>query len=450
MRKSTVFFLGLFLPFTALAETYYIDSGSRFRELCPDLKPGDEVVWKNGTYTDHRLVFKANGTAEKPIVLRAETPGGVTIQGLCGFRIWGSHLKVSGFVVKNIAYKDAKDHTPVINFWPESTDCVASDILIDGSSYEPNPEVNRKWVQVAGLRNEVSHCSFIDDKCFGVVLECFPGKLPTGVEPGTPICHKILNNKFVRHQTYFDTDGKSTINGQEIIRIGTSPVSHCHAHCLVQGNWFYECYGERCELVSNKSCFNEYKDNLFEGSIGALVLRHGTDCKVLGNLFIQSKEHPAKNVGGIRVIGPNHLVKDNIMVGMNGRGYYAAMCVMRADSDESLTSGYLPVRNVDIEHNFFIDCRFAIYLNYGNDKTDAEPDDVRFRNNTFICTSNKQHIVYCHFPMQSDGLTWKKNYISPAGLFYQYEFKPDIKKQPELPDHESIAAERRKNAGVRF
>ena len=44
--------------------------------------PGDVIILENGIYTsDERIDFVGNGTADNPIIFRAETPGGVKFTG---------------------------------------------------------------------------------------------------------------------------------------------------------------------------------------------------------------------------------------------------------------------------------------------------------------------------------------------------------------------------------
>ena len=61
------------------------------------VKPGDEIVFANGTYSDFRLNFKANGTEAAPIILRAESPGQVVFRGRSQLFIDGNYLVVAGF-----------------------------------------------------------------------------------------------------------------------------------------------------------------------------------------------------------------------------------------------------------------------------------------------------------------------------------------------------------------
>jgi poly(beta-D-mannuronate) lyase len=63
--------------------------------------PGDSVVLANGVWRDFEIVFTGEGTAAKPITLRAQTAGKVVISGKSNLRIGGRHLVVSGLTFKD-------------------------------------------------------------------------------------------------------------------------------------------------------------------------------------------------------------------------------------------------------------------------------------------------------------------------------------------------------------
>jgi hypothetical protein len=78
------FYTGIFIAQT----TYNIDDPEDLRNVI--YQPGDVIILKDGTYdTDERLRFLGSGTADNPVVFRAETPGGVTFTG-------GARLTIGG------------------------------------------------------------------------------------------------------------------------------------------------------------------------------------------------------------------------------------------------------------------------------------------------------------------------------------------------------------------
>jgi poly(beta-D-mannuronate) lyase len=55
----------------------------------------------DGDWKDQAVVFSARGTADKPITLRAATPGKAILTGKSSLLIDGQHLVVSGLFLKD-------------------------------------------------------------------------------------------------------------------------------------------------------------------------------------------------------------------------------------------------------------------------------------------------------------------------------------------------------------
>ena len=87
----------------AFAAEYKVASADDIARLADALKPGDVLVMDDGIWTDQTITFKGKGTAEKPITLRAKTPGKVIFTGDTSLVIDGEYLVVSG-----LSLKDAK------------------------------------------------------------------------------------------------------------------------------------------------------------------------------------------------------------------------------------------------------------------------------------------------------------------------------------------------------
>jgi len=70
---------------------------------------GTEIIIKNGSYTTAGQITVNNiqGTVAEPIIIRAETIGGVTISGKDGFVLQGTtkYVIIKGFVFKHEAYR---------------------------------------------------------------------------------------------------------------------------------------------------------------------------------------------------------------------------------------------------------------------------------------------------------------------------------------------------------
>ena len=409
-----------------------IESVEQFNAACKASKPGDVLVWKDGEYKDVALKLAAIGTADAPITLKAQTPGKVVFTGLSSIKLQGTYLAAEGFAFKKL---DTSVKNPILTCAKGSSHCRLSDILIDGTGSKVS-DIDTKWVNLYGHHHEVSHCTFIDKRNMGCLFVVW-------MEDGIVPAHTIKDNYFTRPYTHYDDAGKAR-NGQEALRIGTSDFSMNDASCVVTGNHFYRCHGERAEIISSKSCKNLYEGNLFEEGEGSLTLRHGNDCVVRGNYFCSGGKDA---VGGVRIIGERHLVEKNVFLQLTGTGYKSALCVVRGESNAAL-NGYWTVKKAEVKDNVFIDCRCGIVVNCsGRDSQDTPPEDVLFAGNTIV--SGKTYMI----PVQvidtpAANLAWEGNII--YGGTQQGITLPVVNEKPVTADYTETLSAIRENAGKRW
>jgi poly(beta-D-mannuronate) lyase len=169
-------------------------------------------------------------------------------------------------------------------------------------------------------------------------------------------------------------------NGGETIRIGDSDTAHLSAKVVVENNSFERCNGE-VETISNKSCDNVYRGNLFTQCSGTLTLRHGHRCLVTKNIFIGDK---ARGSGGVRIIGRDHVVTDNHFESLEGDRYRSGICVMNGIAD-SPANGYDPVERAIVQRNTFVECKRSIHFGGDNDDdTQVPPIDCEVVDNVIV------------------------------------------------------------------
>lgn len=424
LKKSTLIILALLAvacakdpveekkPSKRTGTEYKLASIDDMTTLGDRLLPGDIVTLADGDYRDVSITLHYKGYKDNPVTFRAATPGKVILRGNSKLNIDGEYIVVSGLL-----FKDRKEPKGAyaVKFGEESKGCVLSDCMVDGTGLTPNAEINTKWVYIYGRENEVSNCSFIDKRSFGVLLEVYP--------QGTPENHKILRNRFTRPYTYFVENSASAMNGQEVIRIGTSSCCGNDSGTLVKGNYFYMCYGERGEIISNKSCKNTYTGNYFSACMGTLTLRHGLNCIVNGNYFTGpdgTETEDNKRAGGIRIIGSGHSVFDNYMEGLTGTGLNCGMCIMRGDSQEydaegKFRAGYQQVFKCSITNNTFKNCTQAILMNQGGGSgegvNDVPPFNLTISGNTIVAKTSSQETVKLYETFDLSKITWDNNAI---------------------------------------
>ncbi len=251
-----------------------------------DVAAGDTITVKNGTYTTTAtLLLKAEGTAKAPIMIAAETVGGVTLTGKGGFKFVNpaAYITVRGFVFAHAAGQTAiavgTQHCRI-------TRCV----------FECTGE--GVYLGVSGDEAQVDRNEFRNKRTLGNMISV------TGA--GTQVARRLWV-----HHNYFHDFANAKGNGAETIRFGLSGLSMSTGEGLVEHNLFVRCVGEN-ELISNKSCGNTYRYNTILDSPGAqLTLRHGNDCRVYGNIL--------RGTDGLRIFGDRHQIFSNYLEG-NTRG----------------------------------------------------------------------------------------------------------------------------------
>lgn len=380
-RTALFFVVSLVVAVADAGETLVHDV-AEFDAAVKAAKPDDKIVLANGEWRDVELRFHATGNfrqnpgvAFKPtgwIELTAETPGKVVLTGRSRLLIGGRDL-----VVSNLLWKDTEASEHVVAFRIDSSKHAERCLLLHCAIIGDAPGEERKWVSLYGKENAVIHCRFEGKQSPGTLLVVWLGD-----HDGR---HSIDHN-------FFGPRMRLGKNGGEIIRIGDSKTSLQEAKTMVVVNCFYRCDGE-AEIISNKSCKNNYLANLFVGCGGALTLRHGNGCEVAKNAFFGDGR---KGVGGVRVIGENHHVIGNLFYELTGDDTRAALSLMNGLPDSPL-NGYFQVKNARIEQNTFIDCKETIVLGVSDKDQKRQtlpPTNCAFKSNSI--ESMKGPIFFVH------------------------------------------------------
>ncbi|WP_025742668.1 BACON domain-containing protein [Aquimarina pacifica] len=356
-------FLFFITPKTANATDYTISSDDEFNDL--SLSAGDVVTWANGTYSDQSINFiNASGTASNPIILKAETPGGVIFTGESRLFFAGDYLIVNGFYWNG--GEGASDH---ISFRRNGSDsdfgnnCTIRNCAFN-NLYTEEPGKSR-WIVLYGTNNIVENCSFVNKLSAGACI------LVELAYQGTTIpAHTIRSNYFYN---ITPKDTFSTNSGDcEAIRIGVSEFQAISAQVTVENNYFKEADGEN-EIITNKSADNIFKNNTFRNCRGSLVLRHGSGALVDSNFFLG--EGKAKS-GGIRVTDRDHVIINNYMQDLSNDGDVwnnAITLVGGGESSGGSGNGYQNVDNVLIAFNTIYNSDDPIHY---NDRNSYDPTGV--------------------------------------------------------------------------
>jgi len=341
----------LLLSMPLVAAQFTVSSASQFNNL--NLSAGDVVTWTNGTYSGQNINFIANGTSSNPIILKAETPGGVKFTGSSQLNLAGNYLIVDGFfwdggtgTSDHIEFRKSGSST---DFGNNCTirNCAFDDLKTSGDN-------KSRWITLYGRGNVVENCSFLNKKSTGACV-----LVELRYQNGGVSRHQIRNNYFYNFPS---KDGRTNSNDSEGIRIGTSSFQTVNAGVTVQGNYFREVDGEN-EIISNKSKGNFYRYNTFRKSRGSLVLRHGASATVDGNYFLG--ENKAKS-GGIRVSDSDHIIINNYMQGLNNGGdsFNNGITLMGGSTASGGTSnGYQNVANIVVAFNTIYNSDDPVHFN---------------------------------------------------------------------------------------
>lgn len=404
MKKITFFLILLCTASFFAQTTYNIDAPEDLRNVI--YQPGDVIILKNGTYsTDERMRFLGSGTAENPVIFRAETPGGVIFTGgprltiggesdSSGNKIaTGEYLIVDGFYWKGgygasnfIEFRNGNDyahHSTIQN------------CAIDGLGIEPSELAEdladeqitkHRWIVLYGTYNTVINCTFMNKVSAGVVIlgEYSYNAFPE-VADGEPeinnscaeVGHVISNNYFYNFAKMNELYGKkangddlSNAGDSETIRIGTSSYQMVNSNVKVNNNYFVQSDGEN-EIISNKSKNNFYINNTFRRCRGSLVLRHGSNATVNGNYFLGEN---VDGTGGIRITDSDHTITNNYIQDcvtiqnqakwnngitfIGGGDNAAAAC-----TTSSVSNGYQKSENITLSNNTIVNTNAPLFYN---------------------------------------------------------------------------------------
>jgi poly(beta-D-mannuronate) lyase len=262
------------------------------------------------------------------------------------------------------------------------------------STLETDNSQESRWVGLYGADNRLDHCVFQGKSNKGATIVVWLG----GDNAGR---HRI-------DQSYFGPRENLGKNGGETIRVGDSKTAQLNAECIVERNLFDKCNGET-ECISNKSGRNAYRANTFLEVSGTLTLRHGNGCLVEKNVFLGNG---ARQTGGIRVIGADHVVRGNYMERLTGDDARSALCLMMGIPN-SPANRYTQVERVVIENNTLIDCKHSLLIGLSDDKNATlAPSETVIRGNQI--RSAKYPIVEARCSLE--GIIWYGNRFSGKSL----------------------------------
>lgn len=267
----------------ASAVTKQVDSVVTLQSALNESVAGDTITLKDGVYsTTQPIVINRPGSPEQPIIVTAETVGGVEIAGTHGFVVNGSaaYVTISGFKFTHAAGTALIDEgTSHVRFTRNIFLCAGDGPYLSISGDDAQIDYNEfgakktagNMIAVAGTGNQVSRRLWI-------------------------------------HHNYFHDLANSGSEGAQMLRLGLmSTHGQSIGAALVENNLFSGSRGVT-EMISNRSSGNTFRYNTFlDSPLAQLTLRQGNDCVVYGNYF--------RNTEGIRIYGSRHQIFSNYFEG---------------------------------------------------------------------------------------------------------------------------------------
>jgi parallel beta-helix repeat protein len=288
------------------------------------LGPGATVLVSDGTYETKQpiRIEGKRGTAEAPIVLRAEHRGGAAIGGAGGFRITDcEHLVLEGFVFTNDADQQA--------------------VLLDNCRHvrvtrnvfrlteRAKPRRMEHWVYAIGERSGHNR---IDHNRFERKVNSGSPVFVRG-DDATLVCSQ---HDQIDHNHFRDVVFANGENGHETIRTGGNDLgaSGRSSFTVIEENLLERCSGEG-EIMSLKSSDNIVRNNTLLNCRGAICLRLGNRNVVSGNFIIATDGEPAR--GGVKLYGFEHRVFNNYFLGLTGKRHEAPLALVPGTLDAPTT-----------------------------------------------------------------------------------------------------------------
>jgi Chondroitinase B len=137
----------------AQAKTLNAASLAELKVAMKEARPGDSIVMADGGWRDAVINFSAQATAERPVIIRAQTPGKVFLTGASKLTLNSPFLVVDGLFFRD---GSSEDGSPVIAFKSHHGRITNTAIV----NFNPASGRANSWVLFDGEHNRLDHCFF--------------------------------------------------------------------------------------------------------------------------------------------------------------------------------------------------------------------------------------------------------------------------------------------------
>jgi len=387
-----------------------VSNSTELEEAIGRAEPGDNIILADGVWKDVAINFIGNGEADKPITIKAATPGKVFIEGNSFLKFAGKYLNVEGLYFRNGYAPTNAVITFRINEDSLAHHCTVSNTVIENFN-QPLRDTKDHWVEFWGRHNALKNCYIAGKSNQGPTI-----RVDIKGNESINNYHQIVHNHFGPRPRKGGPRG-------ETIQIGDSYTSMSPCYTNVSHNLFERCNGE-VEVISSKTNFNEFRNNVFYKSEGSLVTRHGNYCIIDGNYFIGDGN---ENVGGIRLINTGHWVTNNYFYNLKGSAFRSPLAVMNGIPKSPLNR-YNQVTDVVVAYNTWVNCVSPLQFGVGSNVSQsdvlpaseirsARPIRTTVANNVIYNTEGDKNPVVAHDKI--DGINFKNNFINNQNTSFE-------------------------------
>lgn len=354
------------VPMSLKAATINVNSVAALQTAINNSISGDIIILLDGTYQDVTLDINNSN-----ITIKAQTPGGVFLNGYDDINIWSNYVTFSGFqftsgdIGSNYLIEVFGNHNKLLH--------------LNFSNYYA-----KKYIEVkAGSQyNEISYCN-IEKKPAAAIAGCTI-QISTSSVIGY---HKISYCSF---QNYYGIGGD---NGNEPIRIGLGAEYLNKSRTIVEHCYFNNTGLGDSESVSIKCQENVVRFCTFTNQQNAMLcFRNGDNNVAYSNFFI--------NAGGIRVKEANNIYCYNNYFENSGVGSstdaVTYVYVVPLSPPTTVSPRTINLNNINFIHNTFYNCG------------DIDLGGIGATNNTWANNIFKKSSG-SHFINANSGTSWAGN-----------------------------------------